>query len=348
MTTISEADWARAVRVLAGARQVCLACHVRPDADALGSMLALAQALCSWPGRQLTVLASFGDEPFEIPGILAFLPGTELVSPPAGYPEAPEVMMSFDAASIDRLGVLAARAESAGELIVLDHHASNAGFGTINLVDPSAAATAVLGHELISRLGMPLTPEIALGLYAGLVTDTGSFKYSATTPQVHELAARLLETGIDPGIVARELYDRAPFGYLRLLSAALGRAVLEPAACGGRGLVWTTVTREDRRQAGGLALDAAESVIDIIRKADEAEVAVVLKEDDAGRWQASLRSKSLVDVSRAAVLLGGGGHARAAGFSFPAGASGAAVAGAAPLAGAEAAISALRPLLDRR
>ena len=166
-------------------------------------------------------------------------------------------MLSFDAASIDRLGLLAAPAAAAGELIVLDHHASNTGFGSVSLVDPAAAATAVIAAELIDRLGIAVTRDVALGLYAGLVTDTGSFKYAATTPQVHELAARLLATGIDPGIVARELYDRAPFGYLRLLSAALGRATLEPAAAGGLGLVWTTVTRADRAAAGGLPLDAA-------------------------------------------------------------------------------------------
>jgi len=232
MTTSSESEWARAVKVIDGASQVCLACHVRPDADALGSMLAMLHALGTRPGGAPSVVASFGDEPFEIPAILRFLPGLELLTPPDGYPAQPEVMLSFDAGSIDRLGALTWPAEAAGELIVLDHHASNAGFGTINLVDPAAAATAVLAAELVDRLGIPLTEQIALGLYAGLVTDTGSFKFSATTPAVHELAARLLATGIDPGVVSRELYDRAPFSYLGLLAAALGRVRLEPEAAG--------------------------------------------------------------------------------------------------------------------
>jgi phosphoesterase RecJ-like protein len=339
MTTSSESEWARAVKVIDGASQVCLACHVRPDADALGSMLAMLHALGTRPGGAPSVVASFGDEPFEIPAILRFLPGLELLTPPDGYPAQPEVMLSFDAGSIDRLGALTWPAEAAGELIVLDHHASNAGFGTINLVDPAAAATAVLAAELVDRLGIPLTEQIALGLYAGLVTDTGSFKFSATTPAVHELAARLLATGIDPGVVSRELYDRAPFSYLGLLAAALGRARLEPEAARGLGLIWTTVTRGDRAKAG-LGLDAAESVIDEIRRTDEAEVAVVLKEDDAGTWQVSMRSKSLVDVGAICTALGGGGHARAAGFSFAGGAGGASA--------AADAIAAIRQLLDRR
>jgi phosphoesterase RecJ-like protein len=329
---IQDADWARAVKALDSASQVCLACHIRPDADALGSMLALALALRSRPGEGPEVVASFGDDPLDVPGILRFLPGTDLLSLPRAYPARPEVMVSFDAASIDRLGLLAGPAEAAGELIVLDHHASNTGFGTVNLVNPSAAATAVLATELVHRLGIPLTAEIALGLYAGLVTDTGSFKFSATTPQVHELAARLIATGIDPGLVSRYLFDTAPFGYLHMLGLALDRAVLEPAAAGGLGLVWTTVTKTDREQSGQLPLDAAESVIDVIRRTAEAEVAVVLKEDDNGAWQVSARSKSLVDVRAACTALGGGGHARAAGFT----ASGE----------PGAVIAALRPLLD--
>jgi bifunctional oligoribonuclease and PAP phosphatase NrnA len=334
---IAEADWTRAAKILAsagheragleGADQICLACHVRPDADALGSMLGLALALTA-QGRQ--VIASFGDAPFEVPAILRFLPGLDLLSPPAEVPERPQVMVTLDVASIDRLGALAPAASDAAELIVVDHHASNRGFGTVNLVDPAAAATAVLACELIDQLGIPLTPDIALCLYAGLVTDTGSFKFSATTPEVHELAARLLRAGVDPALVSRRLYDTAPFGYLGMLARALDRAQLDTEACGGLGLVWTTVTRADR---GSLPMDAAESVIDEVRKTAEAEVAVVLKEDDHGTWQVSVRSKEVIDVARAAAALGGGGHARAAGFS----ASGR----------PDAAVSALKALLDR-
>jgi phosphoesterase RecJ-like protein len=150
---------------------------------------------------------------------------------------------------------------------------------------------------------------------------------------VHELAAQLLAAGVDPAAVSRELYDRAPFGYLGMLAAALGRATLDRAAAGGLGLVWTTVTKADRDPAK-LPLDAAESVIDEVRRTDEAEVAVVLKEDDAGAWQASVRSKDVVDVGRACTELGGGGHVRAAGFSHS--------------GRADEAIAALKRVLDGR
>ena len=265
-------------------------------------------------GRRQRIVPSFGDDPLRVPDNLRFLPGLDLLTQPGEFPAAPQVMITFDAASQGRLGVLAPNAGRAGELIVVDHHASNTRFGTIHLVDPAAAATAVLACELIDRLGLPLTRPIATGLYAGLVTDTGSFKHATTTMRVHRLAARLLETGIEPDAVARELWDRAPFGYLRVLSAALGRAVLEPRQAGGLGLVWTTVSRADRA-AHGLGYDSVESMIDVIRRTEEAEVAIVFKQDDDDAWQVSARSKGKVNVGRVCVELGGGGHPLAAGFT---------------------------------
>jgi phosphoesterase RecJ-like protein len=313
--TLEEATWQRAASAVGSAEVVCLACHIFPDADALGSMLAVAHALP--PGRRVVV--SVGDPPADgfpqVPANLRFLPGLEMLSPPAAYPAKPEVMITFDASSPSRLGLLEHAATGADELIVIDHHISNAGFGSIDLVDPGAAATAVLAGDLIDRLGVPLTRPIATCLYAGLVSDTGSFMFS-TTAATHRLAARLLETGIDAAAVGRELWDRAPFGYLRVLSAALARAVLEPDAAGGRGLVWTTISRADRA-AHGLDYEAIEPVIDVVRRTDEAEVALVLKEDDGGTWRASARSKGKVDLARAVSRLGGGGHPAAAGFAAP-------------------------------
>lgn len=312
--TVSVLDWGRAVALIEQAgdtgQPICLACHVSPDGDALGSMLGFALGL-----RQLGVacVASFGD-PFKVPSMLGFLPGQELLVDPRDYPAAPEVMVAFDAAGIDRLGALAPHAAKARSLLVVDHHASNTGFGTVSLVDPSAAATAVLAEELLVRLGVRLTRDVALGLYTGLASDTGSFRYPSTTPEVHALAGRLLGSGVRPDAVGRELWDRAPFGYLKVLSTALGRARLEPGAAGGAGVVWTSVSRADRASCG-LPYDLLEGVIDVVRRCDEAEVAVVLKETDDGCWYVSTRSKGGVDVGSACVALGGGGHSLAAAFT---------------------------------
>ncbi|SEL64818.1 DHH family phosphoesterase [Nonomuraea pusilla] len=302
---VPEPVWDRALRLIGRADEVALACHVTPDADALGSMLAVGFVLRSMGKR---VAASFGDRHFVVPRLLRFLPGQDLLVPPSEFPAAPELMITFDTSTFERLGLLRENIERAREVIVVDHHPSNEGFGTLDLIDPAAAATAVLAEQLVYRLGGSLDRDIATCLYAGLVTDTGSFKYSSTTPSVHQMAARLVATGLHTEEIARELWDKSPFGYLKVLSVALDRAVLE------EGLVWTYVTRVDRA-AYGLAYSELEGVIDVVRRAGEAEVAVVLKEDDQGAWQVSTRSKGAVDVAAVCAALGGGGHRKAAGFT---------------------------------
>jgi phosphoesterase RecJ-like protein len=307
----TEAEWDKAVAALtADVGAVVLACHVNPDADAVGSMLALAHALRR---RGTRVLPSFS-APFELAGSLAGLPGVELLVPPDSVPAEPALLITLDTGSADRLGSLAPLVDSAAEVLVVDHHASNTCYGTLHLVDPAAAATAVLVEELVRRLGIELDADIAACLYAGLVTDTGSFRFAATTAETHELAARLLRTGIRHDLITRRLLDTHPAGWLAMVGAALARARLEPDALGGLGLVWTD-TRQAELAAAGLGPDQAESVIDLVRTAAEAEVAMVCKQAADGGWTVSMRSKGLLDVSAAAVALGGGGHRLAAGFS---------------------------------
>jgi bifunctional oligoribonuclease and PAP phosphatase NrnA len=310
-TAVAEADWERATELVRGAGAVALACHVSPDGDALGSMLGFGLALRR-AGTE--VVASFGDRDFTVPRLLHFLPGRELLVEPSAYPAEPSLMITFDASTMDRLGLLVPHAGKAEELVVVDHHVSNTGFGSVNLVDPSAAATTMLVEELIHRLGLTIDQDVATCLYTGLVTDTGSFRYSGTTPAAHAMAGRLVAAGLRTDEIARQLWDRSPFAYLRVLGAALDRVVLEPAQAGGHGIVWTFVTRADRA-AHGLPYDEVEGVIDVVRRVDEADVAVVLKEADDGVWNVSTRSKGAVDVGRACTALGGGGHPSAAGFS---------------------------------
>jgi phosphoesterase RecJ-like protein len=312
VTSPSAAEWNAAVEALREADAVALACHVGPDGDALGSMLALGAALRSL-GKD--VVASWGGEPFEVPEAYSFLPAVDLLVPPGEFPVAPPLFVTFDTGSADRLGSLADRVDAAQCCLVVDHHASNTRYGGLHLIDVSAAATAVLVADLVDRLGVPLTQEIAAPLYTGLVTDTGSFKYSATTPAVHDLASRLLATGIRHDLISRAIYDTAPFAYVRLLGAACRRARLEPEAAGGLGLVWTDLPADELDDCG-LGLADVEGVIDVLRTAREAEVAVVVKGDPLeGGWKVSTRSKGAIDVGAVCTALGGGGHRFAAGFS---------------------------------
>ena len=309
-----EADWATAVAAVRGLRptdKVLLICHVNPDGDALGSMLAFGLGL-----RRLGVTnlqATFPGPP-DVPEPFLALPGLDLLVPEAAAEPAPDLVLCFDAASASRLGGLVDRLAKASTSVVLDHHASNPGFGSVNIVDPDAAATAVVADELLRRLDVPLDAEIAECLYVALATDTGSFRFAMTTPSVHELAARLLETGISPGDISRRVFDTRPFGAVRLYGDVLCRARLEPAAAGGRGLVWTYATLDDlaRHRQKPYVL---EPLIDAVRCAAEADVSLVVKQVGAAEWAVSMRSKGGVDVSRVAVALGGGGHKLAAGFT---------------------------------
>ncbi|WP_309232354.1 DHH family phosphoesterase [Micromonospora tarensis] len=310
----AERDWAAAealLRAVPPTGRVLLICHINPDGDALGSMLGFGLGL-----RQLGVQhvrATFPGPP-EVPEPFRGLPGLDLLVPAHATDPAPDLVICFDAASESRLGELAGRLSTAGAALVLDHHASNPGFGTVNLVDPSAAATSVVAERLLTRLGVVVDAAIAECLYVALTTDTGSFRFEATTPAVHQLAARLLATGISPGDISRRVFDTRPFGAVRLFGEVLGRARLEPAAAGGRGLVWTFATLDDlaRHDQRPYVLEA---LIDSVRCTAEADVACVVKQGTATEWAVSMRSKGAVDVSRVAVALGGGGHRFAAGFT---------------------------------
>jgi bifunctional oligoribonuclease and PAP phosphatase NrnA len=290
---------------------VLLACHVNPDGDALGSMLGFGLGL-----RQLgftAVYASF-PEPYMLADMFRFLPGLELLVAPADAPVCPDLGISFDAASVDRLGELSTALEAAKEWIAVDHHASNTGFGSVRLVDPNAAATAVLAAYLLDRLDVTINRDIAMCLYTGIVTDTGSFKFDPTTPEVLALAARLVATGVKPAEVARRVFDTRPFAAIRLLGDVLERTELDPAAAGGRGLVTAYATPEDLARHGQ-PWHVLEGFMDIVRTAEEADVACLVKPVAPGRWAVSLRSKGATDVSAVAVALGGGGHRLAAGFT---------------------------------
>jgi bifunctional oligoribonuclease and PAP phosphatase NrnA len=315
VTAPSTQDWTAALAAIGGAEHVALLCHVGPDGDALGSMLGLGAALRA-SGTE--VVASFGTasgEPFAVPSTYSFLPGQELLVDPADFPVAPAVLVTFDTGSLDRLGSLGDRVAAAGTSVVVDHHATNTRYGTVNLVDTDAAATAVVVAEIIDRLDLPLTADVAAPLYTGLVTDTGSFKYVATTPAVHELAGRLLATGIRHDLISRAIWDTASVAYVRLLGDVCSRTEIDPAAAGGLGLVWTTVRADDLTRHG-LGLADVEGVIDVVRTAQEAEVAAVLKaEPGSDAVRVSLRSKGAIDLGAVCVPLGGGGHRYAAGFT---------------------------------
>jgi phosphoesterase RecJ-like protein len=296
----------KAAAVIAGSQDLALACHVGPDGDALGSMIGFGIAARN-AGK--AVVAGFGS-PFAIPSTLSFLPADLLVDPDS-FPEAPETMVVFDAGSQDRLAELGSPAGDSATLVVIDHHVTNEGFGDIALVDPEAAATGVIVVDLLDVLGWPITPDIATCLLTAVVTDTGRFQYANTNPPALELAARLVDAGARPDVISQKVYDEAPFGYLKAAGIALTRAQLDP----GARMVSTIITEQDLNEAG-VGWGDIDNLINTLRLAEEADVAVLAKVHADGQVKLSLRSRGATDVGALSASLGGGGHRLAAGLTY--------------------------------
>ena len=305
---VVQPEWDKALAAVSNCSSVLLLAHVTPDADALGSALGLGLALQSL-GKKVQV--SVGEDNFQVPSSLSFLPGIHLIRAPEAL-DTTDLVISCDVSSDARLGTALEILQAAKVSIAIDHHASFTGFGTIHLVDPGAAATAELVLEFIDRLEVELTSEIASAIYAGLTTDTGSFKFQSTTAHTLRMAARLVDTGIDNSKLSRLLFDDEPLAALVMMGEAVSRAELLPDAANGAGLVYTSVTLSQRN---GLPEIAAERIIEALRRTSEAEVAAVFKQADDGHWRGSLRSKTSVDVGAVALAMGGGGHKFASGFS---------------------------------
>jgi phosphoesterase RecJ-like protein len=303
----------RAAAVLGSAADVALACHVNPDADALGSMLGLSAFLRA---RGARTTCSFGNDPFELPRWAALLPGTDALVEPKSFPAEPEILVTCDTASLDRLGMLAPVASRARQVVWIDHHVSNEGLGTIPLIDPAASSTAEVVFRLMERVGGEIPTASAACLYAGIITDTGRFQYAASTPETLRVAAELRERHFDHVALAQALYEDNSASYLRLLATAFGRIVLEdgPGDGPGNGMVWTYLTQADLAEAGVGATET-DDLIDIVRTAREADVAVVVKQQRDGRFKVSMRSRGRHDVASVAAAFGGGGHRLAAGYT---------------------------------
>jgi bifunctional oligoribonuclease and PAP phosphatase NrnA len=299
--------FARAAEALSAATSVALACHVNPDADALGSMLGLSNHLRAM-GKE--TVCSFPNDPFEPPRWASMLPGTEALVPPSAFPKDPPLMVTCDVASLDRLDSLGGRAVRAKALIWIDHHVTNDGLGTIPIVDPSASSTCELVWRLVKELGGEIQIETAMCLYAGLVTDTGRFQYQAVEPDTLRLAAELREFPFDHTRLVQALYEDNGVAYLGLLGIALGRVRVEPEA----DLVWTYLTRVDL-EAADVHPGETDDLIDVVRTAREADVAAVIKQQRDGRFKVSLRSRGGHDVAAAASRFGGGGHRLASGYT---------------------------------
>jgi phosphoesterase RecJ-like protein len=303
--TGARVDAHGAAELCAAARSIVVVCHVYPDADTIGAGLALAQVAA---GSGIDVQVVFAT-PAELPQSLRSLPGVDLLVAPDRVRRDADLVVTVDIPSVNRLGSLSELVDGERGVLVIDHHASNALFGTANYVDSSADSTTMMVAELLDAWGKPIDGAVAHCLYAGLTTDTGSFRWA--TGRAHRLAERLLDLGVDNAGISRTLMDTHPFAWLPMLSRVLGSAQLIADAADGSGLVYVVVAHDEWSKAQS---EEVESIVDIVRTTAEAEVAAVFKEIEPGTWSVSMRSKSL-DISLVASEFGGGGHRRAAGYT---------------------------------
>jgi bifunctional oligoribonuclease and PAP phosphatase NrnA len=283
--------------------------HENPDGDALGSLLAMKLGLDRLGKKSVTFLPGESG----IPGDLSLLDleglRRELPADAGG-----RVLLALDCANASRMGAAAELLARVPLSINVDHHHDNTRFGTINLVLAQASSTGEIVAGILRELGVELTREIAEPIYVALMTDTGRFGYTNTTPEAHDLAAELLRAGVDPRRVFQEVYERVALAHLKLVGRAEERAQVYE---GGR-LIISYLVRTDFADFG-VGEEYAEGIIDRLRAVDGTEMAAMIREppEPAGSpRRVSLRaSHDEIDVSAIARKRGGGGHRQAAGFS---------------------------------
>src|SRR6266480_5268665 len=303
----TASDLAGVVDAIRGHDRFTLTTHENPDGDALGSLLAAKLAFDELGKDSVMVLHT--DAP--LPGEYSFMP---LASLRRRWPDdvSERVLVALDCANESRIGdpeVLG----RAPLTLDIDHHHDNTRFGNVNLIVADASSTGEVLRDLFEELDIELTPDIAEALYIAIVTDTGRFQYTNTTPKTLRLAAELVEAGADVHRVFQGVYENVQFAKLKLLARALDHAKVYE---GGRVIV--AYLEKDDFDAAGAEEPYSEGIIDYLRAVEGAEIAALIREPPTGSGPArrvSLRTTSEgIDVSSIARKSGGGGHPQAAGF----------------------------------
>ncbi len=285
------------------ASRVLIACHVRPDGDALGSLLGLALGLQSL-GKEVTALSTDG-----VPALYRFLPHWEEIVPEANGTW--DVSIGLDADGSNRLGAAEGLVLSQPFVIDLDHHGGPRPFGDLQIVDTTASATGELVFELLRELDVPLTTEIAECLMTAILTDTGSFRFTNVTADTFRIASELRACGAAPAPIYEATYGTRSLESTVLLGRFLARA---KSAAGGQ-VVYSSIGFEEFAEVGAPP-DATEGFLDQLRCAEGNLISLFLREESPGLIRVSLRSRGAADVARIAAEFGGGGHRMASGCTL--------------------------------
>ncbi|MFN2591295.1 MAG: bifunctional oligoribonuclease/PAP phosphatase NrnA [Candidatus Dormibacteria bacterium] len=285
-------------RIIGDAQDIGCLTHIHADADSLGSALGFAEAIRAMGKRSHVIV------PTPIPHLLEYLPGYDTIEVD---PAPVDALFTFDCANVSRFGDKAPLVGEIANVVNVDHHVSNEGFGTVKLVEPAASATGQVVFKLLSALGAPVPPAAATNLYAALFTDTGGFRHENTTEEALRLGAELVRLGADAPWVAMKSYKSRSVGQVRLEGLAINRLRAELDGT----LIWSEVTSGMLAEAGA-SNEETEGLVDMLQSIDTMKLAVLFKED-SDVTKLSVRSREPYDATVLCTPFGGGGHRRAAG-----------------------------------
>lgn len=298
----------QAMQLIIPARRIAILAHEHPDGDALGSSLGLAHILRAQGKVCVPACADPAPRDFR------FLPGVEMLQTTLGD-EQFDLVIALDAGELSRYGALYEQHKSfldQATILNIDHHVSSSGCGKVNIIDPTAAATAEMLVLFQQQADLPLPQEAATCLLTGFLTDTGSFQYQSTTGRTLEAAAQLLRAGANPESIARPLFRTQPLARARFEAVVINNI---QTACNGR-LIWSFATQETLAQAGATA-EMDDNFSGMLRDIEGVQIAAFFKSyGEPGRTRLSMRSSEPYSAAEICMRFGGGGHARAAGATI--------------------------------
>lgn len=297
---------------LTNSKRIFIASHVNPDGDAVGSLIALGLSLKAM--KKKTCL--FNESP--IPAVYRFLPSVDLIRRSICNKTNYDCAVILDCGDMQRIGSVAARIKKIPVIINIDHHMTNTLFGDFHIIDPNACATAEIIYHLVKKMDVPIDQAIATAIYTGIITDTGSFRFSNTNQAAFTICHEMMNRGVAPHDVAQYVYGTYSLERIKLLNLALDS--IEISQNGKLSIM--TITRDMFDQTGTNPEDT-DGMIHYARRIEDVKVAVLIQENlnhkknrtKRDHIHVSLRSDGSINVAAIAASFGGGGHFSAAGFN---------------------------------
>lgn len=305
-------DWTPFLALIDSSQRFVLTTHVRPDADAIGSEVAMA-GLLKQLGKEVRIINASPVPPrlgFLDPDKMCLQLGKQVNDEEALEADAHVILDTSAWSQLAEVGRVFQK--TAAKKVVIDHHAFAEDLGALNLKDTSAEATGALVFQFARAARLTVTRPIAEAMFAAIATDTGWFRFSSTTSETLRTAASLIDAGVQPSLLYKTLYEQYTLGRIKLAGRVLNRMMVD---CDGR-LAWTYVTLVDYRETGAQPPDTEDLVNECLTVGD-VEAAFILIEQYNGNVKASLRCRGNHDVSTIAGQFGGGGHKQAAGAMLP-------------------------------